>query len=378
MKKVYPLFPSKALSLFLLLLFAAGCSYQNIETRPTDTKGAPKSDPEKYQPFEMPTVDFAASDREIGEFTNEIQSLVKKRDFFALEAKAKELGESKSRFIGGGWKIHSFYLVAKPLDGANGPDPQAEIRFAQEWKRKIPESITARSSLARAYIGYAWEARGDGYSNTVSKEAWNAFKERIDIAANEIDEANKLPNRCHLLYEVMIALDQARDLDTTASKKDFDDAISFEPNYQYYYTGRAVSLMPRWGGRPGEWEAFADQVKNTIGGARGSQLYYLIVEDVSELMSESFFLENHPSWESAKEGFKSLIDEYGATKEKVNAFARLAFLAKDTQTTCVAFKQLSDENDFDPGTWKSREAFERVKKTAALFCTLPKPNNQAK
>ena len=31
-----------------------------------------------------------------------------------------------------------------------------------------------------------------------------------------------------------------------------------DPNYQYFYGMNAVSLMPRWGGYPGDWERFAE------------------------------------------------------------------------------------------------------------------------
>ncbi len=59
----------------------------------------------------------------------------------------------------------------------------------------MPDSITARVALAGSWVGYAADARGDGYADTVSQENWKLFKERVANAHNELIEAKKLEQK---------------------------------------------------------------------------------------------------------------------------------------------------------------------------------------
>lgn len=362
--------------IFLPLFFLTGCSDLTPEAKVPEKTWVITSGREtkSFPRFEMPKVDLAASRREFDDLTQEVGKLVAKRDFKGLDEKAREFRESRARLIGGGWKIASFYyvlgLTPSNQNGKIVKDWKALIQFSKNWQRDLPQSITARIALARTYLDYAWEVRGTGYANSVSDEKWSLFHAQLDLAANELREAAKLTEHCPVFYQVLMEIANAQNWDPVATKTVYDEAIAYEPTYQYYYTARARSLMPRWGGRPGEWEAFAENVKTNIGGPHGLQMYYLMVAAVSRAKTQDFPRENKISWQDARDGFKSLVEEYGATTESVTRFGRIAITFPDTQAACEAFKLLPGDEGFDPESWESKKEFEASRRLAIQFCTM--------
>lgn len=369
--------PFVTILIFSSVLLLNGCMYQeppvlSVPQAPPGQRG-PATD--KYPPFELPKLDFSAAQKEIEKFEAEITPLVKKRDFRGLEEKARELAETKTRFIGGGWKIHGFIDVAVPdaVATPTGTDWKATISYLEDWNREIPDSIIPRVALAEVYRGQALEARGNGWAKDVPKEALKVFQERLTAAEAELAEAAKVSKPDHSYYEALLAVALSQNWDPASTRRIFDDAIKFEPDYQYFYGQYAVSLMPRWGGKPGEWEAFAENVKQT----RGLQMYFSIVAEVARAATEDFFTENKVSWQDAKEGFRLLIEKHGANKIRINEFAKMALLAKDTQMACGAFKQIPDDGKTFSSVWESRAMFERAKSAAEKFCSIPRFANQA-
>ncbi len=358
------------------VLLPSSCTFTSFDSRsiPPIPISKPSVPENTYAPFEMPKIDLKASDAELREFSEEIRRLIDARDFDGLEKKAESYAATKERFIGGGWKVHSIDISI--LGGGRRSITQ-RIEYLDEWLRARPDSVLARSLLVSAHISHAWDARGSDYANSVSKEQWRVYYERIDEAAREFRSAEQQSGRCHKFYEAAIELARAQSWKKEDSDKYFDEAIKFDPAYQYFYTAKAIELMPRWGGRPGEWEKFASDVRESIGGAAGLQMYYLIVAEVAELKSDDFFRENQVSWAATKEGFRLFATEYGMTNSKMSFFAILAKRAKDTKVTCSAFKELSADN-IETAYWDDRASFERSKQMAEMMCKFPKADNQAK
>ena len=52
----------------------------------------------------------------------------------------------------------------------------------EKWRAQYPQSITVYTTLAATYVNYAWQARGNGYANTVTDEGWQLFRDRIHQA----------------------------------------------------------------------------------------------------------------------------------------------------------------------------------------------------
>jgi hypothetical protein len=305
-----------------------------------------------------------------------VYALTKKRDFDGLDAMASKFRNNKERFrMGGGWKIHSFYkLTSAPK--LNSEDGWREhIQLLEDWKAARPKSIAARASLASAHVGHAWHARGTGYVNQIPPEAMAAVETRMGRAAKELEDAANLEEKCYGYYEELLRFGRGGGVDRSWFDKAFADSIAYDPTYQYFYSEKAQYLMPRWHGRPGELEAFVDNLVVSKGEEEGSKLYYLIISDLYDYKQEKgneLFSPQAFSWKRTKKGFVQLEKDHAMSRARLNQFARMSLTGRDAQAQCNTFKRLQGENDFDPGEWKSREDFEMRKKLALeTICKIP-------
>lgn len=364
---------SQIIATIVLVSFTA-CSFTLTETGVQQPLAHMEKPQAKYPPFEMPKINIEASDLEIKAFSNEIQKLVDKRDFKGLDDRAKFYATNKERFIGGGWKVRSVGAVVRTIGDKSIPKL---IDFLEDWLKISPDSIFARSLLVTAHISYAWEARGNDFADKVSENNWRIFQERLENANLEFKRASELTERCHEFFESALELAKAQNWERKDYEKIFAEAVKYEASYQYFYTAKAINLMPRWGGKQGEWEKFASDVRESFGGGEGLKMYYLIVTEVSELKADDFFRENRVSWADTKEGFRLMATEYGVTNHKMSSFALLAKKAKDMKVTCTAFKELSADK-IDTTYWNDRAAFDSSRQVAEMMCNFPEVDNQAK
>ena len=316
-------------------------------------------------------------DPAVQSFSDNVSRLIKQRDYQKLEEFGANLVKSKERFKGGGWKIFCYDLhVASPA-GEHVDDAawQSHIAFLEEWTEKIPDSILARTALANAYIDYAWDARGEGWASSVSEENWAKFKERIEKAAAVAEEASRLDRRYTGYFELLLLLGKAQGWDRKSFDSVFDEAVAFEPRYEYFYVRKAENLLPRWNGQPGEWEAFADKTKADLGEKEGLETYYLIVSIMSRYFGGEFFDQNRVSWGDTKKGFELWEKEFGMSRYRLNQFGLLAVTATDPPTACSIFTRLQGENDFEPDVWADRKMFEGYRQIGLQFCKTPYINN---
>ena len=129
-------------------------------------------------------------------------------DFAQLEKIVHRVRIDKSRLSGGVWKLLGFYEgLSQPPAGDHSTDAEwsAHIDDLKKWTAAYPESATARIALARAYIHYAWFARGSGYSNSVSNSSWEPFGQRIALAKATLSLTQTAPSSILKLLVCLLA-----------------------------------------------------------------------------------------------------------------------------------------------------------------------------
>jgi hypothetical protein len=357
------------------LAFITACQMQvgnGIVTAPQSTKQSDKP--------KEPKETVKSDDPIVQAFSDKVQGLINQRDFQALEVVGSDLVKTRERFKGGGWTIFSFdRLVESPV--TDHPDDAAwesHIKFLHDWTERMPKSILAQTALANAYIVYGWAARGEGYASTVNQDNAQRFAERLDKAEAAAKAASRLEAKYTGYYDLLLKLGISQGWDRESFNLVFDKAIRFEPRYQYFYTRKAIYLLPRWNGEPGEWEDFANRVKTELGQSEGLKMYFMIVAEVGDYHGRNFFETNRVSWEDTKKGFELYTKEFGANRRNLNQFGKLANHANDAKVSCDIFSQLQGENDFEPAIWDNRKKFEAYRKMSLEFCKIPKFDNQAK
>jgi len=294
-------------------------------------------------------------------YRNGVAQLLKQEQFTDLDCIASAARSGKTRFSGGAWKLRQFYIgLDTPRPGhATEEDWRKHFELVERWRKQNPNSITAPIVLAESYISYAWDARGDGYADKVSDSGWKLFTERLEKAKTILDQA--APAKCPDWYIAMLNVARGESWDISQHYAVFNEAIAFEPNYQYYYRMMADYLQPKWSGEEGDPAHFAEEQANRVGGDAGDILYFLISEGILCSCNESEF--GHFSWPRLQKGYAALEKQYGVSLVSVNSIALMASKTGDWEVADPAFKRIGDEWNRD--LWLNEAWFKQNRDTAA-------------
>lgn len=295
-------------------------------------------------------------------FRKQMAELLYAQKFDELEKEAAAARASKEVFGNGSWKISQFYQAFERKNrDAQGLWNVTEDAL-QAWQKAFPNSVTARIAHADFLVDYAWHARGTGYANTVTPEGWRLMEERLSQANKVLVEAGKLPEKDPVLYLVALQVALGAGLDKAGYDKLMEEAHALEPTFWGYDASRAYSLLPRWHGAKGDWEAFAAKAAARPDGL-GAEVYARIVMRLVDF-HENIFRESKASWPKTKEGIEILKKKYPDSVEILSYGALLATSAYDNATAKAYFEELGDRYLEDSKVWPSKESFVHYRKWA--------------
>ncbi len=299
----------------------------------------------------------------------EIYGLFTAKKFDAIEKIANEARLKKERLAGGYWKIDSIYEgltnIYAEYPGQEVTDDMWKNRLEtlNNWKENSPESITARIALAKAYIGYGWFARGNGYISTVSKENYDLLHQRLDMAEQELTEADKLTVKCPRWYREMLYLTMAKSASSDEFNQIFEEAIKFEPSYLQFYLVKSENLTPKWNGKQGDWQKFVDELPSklaTLDTDESDAIYFTVI--VNKLKEQSLNINFAMlSKERIKNGFAYIDKKYKVDNFRLNQFAFVSCLTQDFPSARETFERIGD--DWNKEVW-GEQTFTQMKQFA--------------
>jgi hypothetical protein len=308
-------------------------------------------------------VDASTDVRALEKYKDSIAELLREEKFEEIDCIADSARSGKKKFAGGMWKLHNVYAgLDKPRKHATEEDWRVHLARLERWVKARPESITARVALAQAYTSFAWDARGGGYSNTVSESGWRLFGERLDKAKAILDDAFALRTKCPEWYLVMQHIAQGQGWEREQATALFQQAIAFEPSYYYFYRMQADYLLPKWHGEEGDSEKFAADSADRIGGSKGDILYFQLAVTMRCICNEEQEL-GTMSWPRIQKGFADLEKEYGPSLLNQNYLAGLALKANDPVVADTVFRRIGE--NWDEETWGTESYFKQSKDWAA-------------
>jgi hypothetical protein len=299
-------------------------------------------------------------------FGGDIQRLLLAGQYDSLEAMAESLRKREARWPNGAWKLRTFYNYGFDIsvirENASEADWQPHLRQLRQWNSSMPSSITAPVALAFALSSYAWEARGSQYAREVTEEGWRGMRERLAEARRVLVSARERPRVCPEWWLVAQKIALGEGWDRKFYEQMFSEATRNEPSFEGYYELKAIHLLPRWHGRHGEWEAFADTVANRLPSPLGDQMYARIVWSTHEYMGDNVFEESQVSWDRTRKGLEELVKAYPASLELRSIFAYLAWKAADQPVARQQFIEMGPRIDL--GVWEDRPEFMEARKWA--------------
>jgi hypothetical protein len=290
-------------------------------------------------------------------FGAEVRRLLLAGRYDSLDSIAETLRKPGARWPDGGWKLRTYYYQGfdASLQNASDEEWRLHIQNLRQWTRSAPRSVTAPVALANALVGYAWKARGNAYSREVGEAAQRTMQERLAEARLALVEARKLPRVCPAWWAAAQRVALGEGWNREIYEELFREAVRIEPTFDAYYELKALHLLPRWHGRQGEWEAFADSIADQLPAPLGDQSYARTVWYVQRYIEANVFEESAASWDRTKRGYEELLKSYPASLELKSAFAYLAWQAADQVTARQQFSELGTR--VDPGVWADRNEF---------------------
>ncbi|MEY2563353.1 MAG: hypothetical protein QOH88_1546 [Verrucomicrobiota bacterium] len=349
-----------AICLLLATCLLGGCRKKAVSSpkeEPTPT-AAPTTTTPAPAPAARPTKDPIAE--EIYAFRLQVRQEYNTRLFDQLEKRAADLRREKAKFRNGAWKLVQFY------ESFTCRDDEAERRWVQhdeihqKWIATFPQSITARIAYADFLMSYAWHARGSGFAQEVTAEGGRLFSERAALAQSTLEAARQLPEKDPFWWTVTLRVARALGW----SKQEFDRAVeeakAQEPQFWSYDVSRAESLLPRWYGRPGDWEEYAEQAAARRDGL-GAEVYARIVASLRGYY-DNIFHETKASWPTTRDGLAQIRKRCPESLDTISETALLAVLAEDRAVAKSMFDQLGDK--YLENVWRTPEYFLRCRQWA--------------
>jgi Domain of unknown function (DUF4034) len=359
-----------ALALLLVAWTCASCGFSEAVTAPSEAAAmqAVREYGRGHQPsskvFSNSSVSQIPPEALEGHrgYEARLTQMLETGDYGQLDAEAQKVRTGRDRVIGGGWKLNTFYAaVSAPSAGPNGEggDWQAHIKKLSKWVAKDPQSAAARMALANAYMGWAWQARGGGYANTVSDDGWKLFEARVGMAKATLIEAARLQEKCPEWFFVMQNVSRAEGWSRSDEKELFDQAVSFEPSFYYFYQQHAGFLLPKWYGEEGETQAFINDVTAGIPEPDSSMLYFELSDSVACQCDPNRDTLEDISWPKVKEGYANIERLYGTVDSKNNRYAYMAYMSGDKAAAQQVFALIGDNPD--RSIWHDQNTFDKAK-----------------
>ena len=252
------------------------------------------------------------------------------RDFELIDRAADEARASKEKSVAGVWKLEYIYRgLDKPYAATSDREWQRHLKLLKQWSKERPDSRTAKIALATSYFNFGWNARGHDYADKVSEENRKHFSERVDQARNLLVSmrAENPHHVCPKWYSLMLQIANCEGWPRKMYDDVFDYSVRYEPTWYEFYRQKAIYLLPKWNGEPGDLEAYANSYA-TRNDEDSARIYFLIMQCASAADKNE---RQKPLAHFAvfKQGFLDMQKTYGVT----------------TLTTIIAFEKAALAND---------------------------------
>ena len=121
--------------------------------------------------------------------------------FGCVEQAFDDLDQANAKYPNGSTKVLSFMGgVADYASAKNGLTEDDVADLIGRWKAQYPKSILAELAWPRLLSAAAWNERGTGYADSVSAEAWEAFKRMNKKALEKVNTVSPAA-KSHLLWQ---------------------------------------------------------------------------------------------------------------------------------------------------------------------------------
>jgi hypothetical protein len=266
-----------------------------------------------------------------------------------VERWCNQIINDQVKLIDGRWYI-DFYNGAflsyfgRRIDASKKWDQ--DLEFIRAWKTLYPKSRCAPIIETQFWSNLAWLARGNGYIDTVSPEAWALFSERSRLADAALDASAEIAKFNPSWYSYKITLGRY-----LQSPKDdlfviVKEGLKRFPDYFTPAATMTTNLQPRWGGSWEELVEFVDDVVK-VTPEKDKAIVYTRLFSVIYRENRDFVRNGMKNWPRMLVGLEAMVQRFPKSNWTINNYAALACAAGDKSTYIRLRPQISAGKHFD-------------------------------
>jgi tetratricopeptide (TPR) repeat protein len=234
------------------------------------------------------------------------------------------------------------------------------------WIQREPDSYIPLMAMGEFHVDYAWNARGIGWGNTVTKEMREKFEKRLLLSEQYLTKAHESnptdPRMAARLITVAMGLGHERE----QMEKWFQAAVQIDPRFYVAYRGKLTYLMPKWHGDYEGKEMFAFVRKSIADAPEDPEIGSMIFQAYDEMSGRWSHRHNtiwtdyyaQPEiWKEVKASYEQYLARHPDRVSIRNSFAERAIHAQDYAEAVRQFEIIG--TDIDKERWSEKTFYER-------------------
>jgi len=290
-------------------------------------------------------------------------------DFEWLDEVAQDLRTTKARRYPEEWFLATFYYE---LGIAEKADEYTASKYKQrldKWAKNSPNSITWRVLTIDYHITRGWDARGSGWASSVTPKGWEVLEQELSQAwaliKDSLENSEPDPHFYGLTFTTLMGHNltdtrypqlhfnqsQIQEFNELKSRDIgdyfFKKAVALETGYFEIYKNLLMAKMPRWGGRPGEVEAFMLEAHEIGNDAWDRGLYARLHHNIAKWLGLSY-MKVHQTLDSAEliASYETLMKVPGFFDHWKDITIQVACTYEDRETARRLFKVKNGDQPF--------------------------------
>ncbi|WP_254512780.1 WD40 repeat domain-containing protein [Anatilimnocola floriformis] len=364
--------------LVALLLLAAGCGGKPNLPAPVANPVVAVAPPPKPVEDEGPPLPLAGPPEPIAvkalqpvtpatnqAFAEEKIELDPQASFDDLSARFATARQEMKQLPIGEFELQELYNAAIRTPFRDKKAVEERVPILQEWATTKPEDPTPLIILARLYTTWGWEARGNGFINTVTGDGYLQFKDRLGEGLKYALAAEKLQPQDPELYRALVDLGKGLSAERKHIDRYVETGRKICPNYFPLYESTVEYLLPRWHGAPGDCEAFAESICAAVGGDDGLEAYARIAMTTNCYDRDMLYTSEYDPKKIAA-GCEIMGKRFPLARAPISFAAVVAWMAQNHELARSYYPQLKGRKP-EIRHWKTQWRFEQY----THYCEAP-------
>lgn len=226
-------------------------------------------------------------------------------------------------------------------------EPQM-MDWLNKWRSQYPDSIWPYLVEYEYYRNVAWSLRGQDSARKTSKEQWQGYRQKLELAIQALEQAIELDPWHPVALLNVLEVGKEIGLERDIYDSYFEAAVEVVPFEQVVYTYKMAYLLPQWQGKGEESLEFARQVFRQA--PPDTALPYTLVLAYQRYCKIarncSKFLQTPQHWSEITQACDRLMTDFPKAE---SYFSTCAGLAEKADKVDLAYQWINDGLKHTPG-----------------------------